>query len=175
METENITAESRCWQKQETHKGIEPVAGSLAGGWGFHCWKVPTGLPEPCAYRMVRYSAAEAATMVANGSITNHPVFSVTGTQLNNRDATQDGIYRALAEHVPAISSPVGGNSVGNDVTENIDMNDDSNDGILRPNGWGRSFANKYKLDWQHSDMKDMAFFYVYPLYDQVTTKGALR
>ena len=167
MGTLNITAEAYCWQKQETHKGLEPVAGSLAGGWGFHCWvENVNGQDE-----VVHYSAAEAATMVADGSITNHPVFSVVGTQLNNRDATQDGIYRALAEHVPAISSPVGGTLVaGDSIYENHDL-----DGLEFRNGWGRSTTHKYKTEWQHSDMKDMAFFYVYPLYDQLTTKGALK
>ena len=31
-----ITAEANCWQKQETHKGVEPIAGNLRGGWGFY-------------------------------------------------------------------------------------------------------------------------------------------
>ena len=171
MGTLNITAEAYCWQKQETHKGLEPIAGSMIGGWGFHYWSERIGGPDSSAYQMVCYSAETASVMVADGSITNHPVFSVTGTQLNNRDATQDDIYRALAEHVPAISSPVGGTLVaGDSIYENHDL-----DGLEFRNGWGRSTAHKYKTEWQHSDMKDMAFFYVYPLYDQLTTKGALK
>lgn len=65
-------------------------------------------------------------------------------------------------------------NFVGNDVAENIDMNDDSNDGILRPNGWGRN-DDVYLEKWFHSDMKDMAYYYVYPLYDDLKTKGNLK
>ena len=160
--------------KQETHKGLEPVAGSLAGGWGFDTWTQHTG-PNPTDVQIVYYSAAAANAMVADGSITNNPVFKTAGTQLGNRDATQDGIYRALAEHVPAVSSPVGGNSVGAAVAENVDMDNDSNDGVLRLNGWGRPITHKYQLQWQHSDIKDMAFYYVYPLYNQLITKGSLK
>ena len=104
----------------------------------------------------------------------NDPVFNRGYVPMFSRNATQDDIWFALAEYVPAVSSPVGGNSIGNDVTENIDMNDDSNNGVLRPNGWGRS--HKVYLDkWFHSDMKDMAYFYVYPLYDELKTKGNLK
>ena len=123
----------------------------------------------------VYYSAATTSVMVANGSITNNPVFYYPGTQMDNRNASQDDIWFALAEYVSAISSPVGGNPVGANVTENIDMNDDSLNGVPRLNGWGRSVSHKYKQEWQHSDMKDMAFYYVHYLYDQLVTKGSLR
>lgn len=39
----NITAEEGIWQKQETHKGVEPIAGTLRGGWGFNCWYETAG------------------------------------------------------------------------------------------------------------------------------------
>ena len=113
--------------------------------------------------------------MVMDGSITNNPVFKTAGTQLGNRDATQDGIYRALAEHVPAVSSPVGGRMVftvpGRDVNMNLDS---AGQGVPRPNGWGRN-DGVYLDKWFHSDMKDMAFFYVYPLFDDLATKGTLK
>jgi len=42
-------------------------------------------------------------------------------------------------------------------------------------NGWGRSHE-VYEYDWQHSDMKDMAYFYVYKLYDEIVNqKGKLK
>ena len=31
------------------------------------------------------------------------------------------------------------------------------------------------QVNWFHSDMKDMAYFYVYPLYDELKTKGSLK
>ena len=37
-------------------------------------------------------------------------------------------------------------------------------------NGWGRS-GNPYNDQWLHSDMKDMAYYYVYRLYDELVQK----
>ena len=161
----NITAEEGSWQKQETHKGVEPIAGTLRGGWGFNCWYETVG-GEPV---QMYYTAAQANAMAANGSITNSPVFSYGGTPLNNRNASQDDIWLSLAKYVPAISSPIGRTASRNDVIDNIDLN-----GQLFRNGWGRN-SDVYGQNWLHSDMKDMAYFYVYPLYDNLRTKGNLK
>ena len=42
-------------------------------------------------------------------------------------------------------------------------------------NAWGRSDDSIYQSNWLHSDMKDMAYFYVYKLYNQLVEKGSLR
>lgn len=160
-----ITAEANCWQKQETHKGVEPIAGNLRGGWGFYWWMESSGGEDYPVY----YSAATTSVMVANGSITNNPVFYYPGTQMDNRNATQDNIWFALAEYVPAVSSPVGGNSTAPAQVENHDLN-----GSPYRSGWGRN-DDVYLENWFHSDMKDMAYFYVYPLYDELKTKGSLK
>ncbi len=115
-------------------------------------------------------SAAEANSMVEDGSVTNDPVFNIAGTQLNNRNATQDDIWLSLAKHVPAVSSPVGKMTIF-DGTD-FDLNDGNVIGL--PNGWGRS-GNVYGQSWLHSDMKDMAYFYVFSLYTEFVTKGMLR
>ena len=71
------------------------------------------------------------------------------------------------------LSSPVGGTNINVDVIlENIDMNLDDIKGVQRPNLWGR---NPTKSAWLHSDMKDMAFFYVHELYKQLVQKGNLK
>ena len=161
----NITAEEGSWQKQETHKGVEPIAGTLRGGWGFDCWYENVGgVPVPTFY-----AASQANAMVANGSITNSPVFSYGGTPLNNRNASWDDIWLSLAKYVPAVSSAVGKTVLRNDVVDNNDLNDFS----FR-NGWGRD-SNVYGQNWLHSDMKDMAYFYIYPLYHDLRVKGDLK
>ena len=115
----NITEEAYSWQKQETHKGVEPIAGNLRGGWGFYWWMESSGGNEYPEY----YSAVTTSVMVANGSITNNPVFYYQGTQMDNRNASQDDIWFALAEYVPVISSPGGGNSTAPAQLENHDLN----------------------------------------------------
>ncbi len=162
----NLTAEIHSWQKQETRKGVDPVAGTLRGGWGFYYWYEMVGEAQCAEY----YSISEANDLVSSGSITNTPVFSYSGTQMHNPNATQDDIWYALAKHIPAISSPVGGVSVGTVVSGNYDLNSSG----YRSNDWGRN--HRFHGDkWLHSDMKDMAFFYVYKLYNDLTMKGALK
>ena len=157
------------WQKQETMKGCGGLAGTDSGGWGFHL--LFDDPPTPF------YSAEDAARMVADQSITNHPVFNRGFAPMLDRAATQNEVYSALAECVPAISSPVGGTRITFarvSKNTNIDMNDDSSTGVKRVNGWGRPFVNGQR-PWKHSDMKDMAYFYVFRLYDDLVLKGGLK
>jgi len=137
----------------------------LNGGWGFRCWEETNG----DVTEIVSYSAAEANSMVANGSITNNPVFSSVGTQMNNRNATQDDIWLSLAKHVPAVSSPVGGINLEATSLPSYDLND-----AQYRHGWGRN-SDVYNGQWLHSDMKDMAFSCVYPLFNDFATKGSLK
>ena len=162
----NITAEAYSWQKQETHKGVEPVAGTLKGGWGFYCW-VEVLLGQPCFFK---YSASEASVMVADGTITNNPVFHCAGTQMDNPDATINDIYMALAKYVPAVSSAVGGVPTFDDADRYNNLNS-----LVYRNGWGR-YHSVYGTSWLHSDIKDMAYFYVVPLFDEIVEeKGGLN
>ena len=108
--------------------------------------------------------------MAADGSITNSPVFSHGGTPLNSSNASQDDIWLSLAKYVSAVSSPVGGTAALN--RNNVNLNDVSD--VARPNEWGRDH-NVYEEAWLHSDMKDMAYFYVYKLYEQLVTRGDMQ
>ena len=161
-----------CWQKQETLKGGNCVAGTAYGGWGFHEWV--QGQTHDGALTFAHYSSAAAGAMVADGSVTNNPVFNRGFEPMFDRNAALDDQRLALAKYVPAVSGAVGGRTVGM-VENNVDMNKDSADGgVPRPNRWGRP-AVKNQTPWLHSDMKDMAFFYVYKLYEQLVQKGNLK
>ena len=153
------------WQKQEVRKGSGLVAGTESGGWGFHYNPAPNPnhvWPPPMAEP---YSPAEAASMLADGRILSRPVFSdADAGEMLDAGAAANDIFLALAKHVPAISSPVGGKT----VLPN-DENHDLNGGAFR-NGWGRDSSG-----WKHSDMKDMAFYFVHKLYSQLTLKADLK
>lgn len=154
----DVSSSVYAWQKQETHKGMRTIAGTWDGGWGFHTWRM--------AGFDYRYTSADAARMVADGSVTNNPVFNRGYAPMFNSNATQDEIMYALAKCVPAISSPVGGTSVYCDmVDENHNMNQDHY----------RSGVGSPANPWKHSDMKDVAYFYVNPLYKELVTKGGLK
>ena len=109
-----------------------------------------------------------AAAMVADGSVTNTPVFNRGFSPMFDRNASLDDQWLALAKYVPAVSSAVGGMEVLGD-NEDHDLNSSE-----YRNGWGRQ-AVRNQTPWLHSDMKDMAFFYVYKLYEQLIQKGHLK
>lgn len=154
-----------CWQKQETLKGMKIVAGTAYGGWGFHRWRI--------AGFDYQYTSIEAANMVVDGSITNNPVFDRGYAPMLSGGASEQEVFTALAKYIPALSSPVGGNKVL-DSTDYFDFDMNQERFVPRPNGWGRP-AVKNQTPWLHSDMKDMAFFYVYKLYEQLIQKGNLK
>jgi hypothetical protein len=162
----NLTGEMFCWQKQETHKGIEFVAGSVTGGWRFHTWEeYPLFSDIPLTLKVESTLANE---MVTRGEIAKNPIFETFGTTLRKANATREEVYMALAKHVPAVSSPLGGTPVAKIQSFNLDN-------PQYRSSWGRRSNHKYRTEWQHSDMKDMAFSYVTPLYRELVTKGDLK
>ena len=84
-------------------------------------------------------------------------------------DATESDISEALAKYVPAISSAVGHRSVLDDDIENFDMNSP-----LFRNGWGRS-NSPLGSAWLHSDIKNMAYFYIYTVFNGIAEEGGLQ
>ena len=109
-----------------------------------------------------------ANEMVTLGEIAENPIFETVGTTLRKANATREEVYMALAKHVPAVSSPLGGTPVVKIQSFNLDN-------PQYRSGWGRRSNHKYRTEWQHSDMKDMAFSYVIPLYREIVTKGDLK
>ncbi len=168
--TVEFTFENHCWQKQETLKGMATIAGTLSGGWGFNVWQEYDSFSG--TWKAVRYSPEGAAAAVTNHSITNCPAFNISDAEeMMDRNATENDVSLALAKHVPALSSPVGGNViiVGNRI-ENHDLNGQDD----YRSGWGRDHP-AFEDSWLHSDMKDMAYCYVSKLYDQLVQKGCLK
>ncbi|MBQ3342360.1 MAG: alpha/beta hydrolase, partial [Kiritimatiellae bacterium] len=155
-----FTPSVNAWQKQEVLKGVDAVAGTLAGGWGFHVFQDGTQ-PDP-SWRT--YSEQEACLMVEDGSIVTNAVFARNATAMFNSSATQDAQWETLAKYVPAVSGAVGKRSIFAVYGRDIDMNLDSEQGVERLNGWGRNNP-QYGASWLHSDMKNMAYWYVFPLY----------
>ena len=171
----SLSFETHCWQKQEVLKGTVGLAGTVSGGWGFYSWLEhhEDPLTDEHTFERKIFTSQQANEKITDGSVKNRPVFDVSGAaEMMNHDAPEEDVFLALAKHVPALSSPVGGNAIGK-LVNNIDMND-SDDGVPRPNGWGRRPIGG-EQPWQHSDMKDVAYYFVYRLYDQlVTEKGHL-
>ena len=79
-----------------------------------------------------------------------------------------------LTKGIPALTPSAGAVAFGGDMLEDemINMNDISQSGVLRPNGW--PVRSKYPNRWLHSDMKKVSFFFNFKFYERVIEKGNL-
>ena len=64
-----------------------------------------------------------------------------------------------LGDAIPARSFAAGANPIGNSILEDYDYW-----GQSRPNGWPRDLSK-----WLHSDIRNVAYFYVYNFFNKLT------
>ena len=169
----NLELDAFPWQKQEVFKGVN-AAGSLSAGWGFHCWT--TNINNETVW--VRYSAEGANAMVADGSIATNAVFNRGVSAMFSPTISDYDIADILAFHIPAVSSPAGRvMTAGEEMQDGLDF--DLNGSSYRANGWGRprpsGHPDNEPIPWLHSDVKNMAYYYVYPAFTNIVNKGELR
>ncbi len=161
------------WDKQEMFQGVTS-AGSLSAGWGFHCWT--TNMNNETVW--VKYSAAGANAMVADGSIVTNAVFDRGVSAMFTSAISDYDKADILAFHIPAVSSPAGKVEVIGS-RQNIANDFNLNDGTYRANDWGRPKPSGYPenelMPWLHSDIKNMAYYYVYPAFTNIVEKGAMK
>ena len=153
-----FTFERNAWQKQEVLKGVNPYLATREGGWGFYSRSSSLGTYETIPPN-------EAADMIANGSIVTNAVFERSVSAMFKPTNTVSEMYNTIAYNVPAVSHASGLVCV---FQEGSSHNLDSED--YRDGGWGRSDA-AYGNQWLHSDIKDMAYRYVYSLFDEIVFK----
>ena len=160
-----VTPEVNPWQKQEVLKGVDNIAGTLAGGWGFHF--VSNSTPYLTMWRT--YTPSEAQTMVEDGSIVTNAVFARNAPAMFNLSATQEAQWETLAKYIPAVSSAMGKTLVSVNQIDNHNL-----EGTGYRNGWGRP-AVEDSLPWLHSDIKNMAYRFISRLYNDITTNGGFK
>ena len=126
----------------------------------------------------VKYSVAEANALVANGTIPANAVFDRGVSAMFNSTISDYDKADILAYHIPAVSSPAGSVlAIGEDIEDGLDFN--LNDSAYRANDWGRPKPSGYPenniMPWLHSDIKNMAYFYVYPAFTNIVEKGGMK
>jgi uncharacterized repeat protein (TIGR02543 family) len=169
------------WQKQEAFKGRTAsddvltawLTSSDQAGWGFWGEWRTCGTPPGGVYyvwdRM--YDAADANTR-SPAEIRAAPIFHHNPPEIMQASLSDAQRASLLAYAVPALSAAAGHMVVAPDDIVNVDMNG------MGANGWWRTgHGLDEKLDdrWLHSDMKDAAYFYVHPLFDNLVETGGLK
>lgn len=111
---------------------------------------------------------AEANAATPDNLRTN-AVFWHEPTTMFSSNITDQVVNDIIAQGVPALSYAAGVNPItppGWDNNYNMEDN--------KPNRWGRS-GGTYGTRWLHSDLRNMAYFYTYDLFDQLVTEGGLQ
>jgi hypothetical protein len=179
------------WSKQELYKGrthsADPIVSWIAGsdwaGWGFR------GETDPVLFSLslanplspLDYWSRTYSVYQANGLSPSHlmdtPVFYPSPTGMLTSTIEKNLQNRILAYGIPALSTAIGHERVNlpqqGDEDKNINMNDVNV--ITRPNGWWRPGSGGLDERWLHSDMVEVAYFYVYRLFNDFATRGELK
>ena len=163
------TKDHHSWHKQELFKGRAYLPGGTKwSGWGFAKKSIWYGGGH-------KVSAAEAQNMTSADFRTN-TVFNCYPESMNSPTIPRLVIDAHLAQGIPAMTPATGSVSVDSKFPKgrrfNLDLRD-GDEGILLPNDWPK--RKPYSNRWCHSDLKDVAFFFVFPFYDKAIEKGGLK
>ncbi len=169
------------WSLQEKLKGrmmVEGYTGSTYGGWGFnlndYAEKDPYG----------RNTSTPISFILANGiseaDLKTKPFFNVKATDMNLLSPENGSQYaldnrdRLLAEAIPARTGAAGRNEIRSFLSlHNKDMQinftkKDAEQKII----WPR--ADKDNI-WLHSDIREVAYPYIYSVFDDFIQEGGLK
>jgi len=169
---------NHAWQKQERFKGRGGI--DFIAGWGGTTWAgwsfcdIPEGSISAGVPLFHQITPQEANTLT-DGQLKVTPAFKKTPlSMLTSSTITLGDRNQLLAKAIPALSGPAGSRSIYIPGTtgRNLDMNDSSIN--WHPNNWGRTHAG-YGTSWLHGDLKDMAYFYNFRVYQDVVEKGGLK
>ena len=156
------------WSNQELFKGCAvwygvnsvTFAGTrIEGGWGINA----NYMANPLAYiPLAGFNAAHFEAYSRDDLITNPLFTSFNDSRMASTNALNIVDYRLrakmLGDSIPAESFAAGRNMIGG-VSGNYNYQNE--DGT--PNGWPRTTGV-----WLHSDLKDVAYFYVWKLFEKI-------
>lgn len=165
----NVSLSRYAWQKQEVYKGRSSLIGSDIAGWSFCYIQDPEHPFDSYGNsRFIRKYPNGAATSEASDELLRtDPVFSTDGTPLlplsSSEDVSkypQEEYFELLALAIPSLTPAMGRPEGMTQNTKSIDMSG-------QKDGWGRE-SDILGTNWLHSDIKNMAFFYTYKVFNEI-------
>lgn len=155
------------WSIQELYKGtatLHFIPGNCEGGWGYNSDHTNlagllTEFAKTNDFTDVELIASPIFRTFDNDLLHQTNLISIAQTELN----------KVLGDGIPATSFAAGANEVGG-VSGNLNYisfmaNEESWPRFSRENGVKR-------LLWHHSDIKNIAYYFVYPLFEQLISEG---
>ena len=151
------------WHKQEIWKGRKSLLGLIGttkwSGWGFR--------ENLLGFRVWSADAANAVRDVA--VFATNTVFNPYPASIANPSATRLETDYHLAQGIPALSPATGRTDLSGIGVFSIDMN------RYTANTWPRPIDEKLGGRFLHSDIKNVAYFFVHPVFKAIIEIGGLR
>jgi pimeloyl-ACP methyl ester carboxylesterase len=152
------------WHKQEIWKGRKSLLGFMGttewSGWGFR--KNALGIKV--------WSAADANAVTDISVFATNTVFNPYPVSITNAVATRLETDFHLAQGIPALSPPTG----RTDLSDVNVMSFDINTPQFMVNNWPRPNDGQLGGRFLHSDIKNVAYFFVHPVFKKIVEVGGL-
>ena len=168
------------WAMQELNKGTAYALAApeswmhCEGGWGYNPYYARKSGYVTHPNRRMTARFRKAISKLSDDDLKLHPVFRpfdegwlCTTNFISTPTISASVRARILADGIPAMSFAAGANETAG-VAENYNYQS------LTPNGWPserREVRNFRRIDvWLHSDIKNVAFHYVYKFFEKIAT-----
>jgi hypothetical protein len=163
------------WHKQELWKGRKGLTSPL-GTTDWAGWSIRENL---FGYNLIQPTNA---WLMGNAELKTNTVFKIQPTSMNTNFIPPLMRGALLAKGIPSRTPSSGAIKWGSLSLQrrmyNLNISDENQNGVERPNGWiarPNGLFDDWGDRWLHSDMKDMAFFYVFKLYENFNEVGELK
>ena len=163
------------WHHQELWKGR--TYGNYLGGTTWSGWNIDE------SFVVLDKISVSTAQQMTDEDFKTNTVFYCYPSSMNSTNISLLVRAAHLTMGIPALAKATGVSSLSPVVlpNNNFDLNQtekqslDNNvsELINRPNEWPT--RAKWKSRWLHSDIKDVAYFYIFNLFNQIITKGNLK
>lgn len=171
----NQMFEHYSWHKQELWKGRKDIIAHV-GTTDWAGWSIREN--------MLGYNTIQPtnAWLMSGAELKTNTVFKLQPECMNTNSIPLLVRGAILTKGIPARTPACGAMKWGSGMNMEdsmVNLNDTTaNRGVPRPNGWvirPKSLFEDWGNRWLHSDMKDMAYFYVFKFFKKVKEEGELE
>ena len=153
------------WHKQEIWKGRKSLLGFMGttewSGWGF----------KKNALGIKVWSAADANAVTDISVFATNTVFNPYPASITNAVARRLETDFHLAQGIPALSPPTGRMDLSDVNVTSFDINTPQ----FMANNWPRPNDGQLGGRFLHSDIKNVAYFFVHPVFRKIVEVGGLN
>ena len=163
------------WHKQELWKGRSGLLFNV-GTTDWAGWSIRE---DSFGYNIIQPTNA---WLMSESELKTNTVFKLQPASMNTNSIPLLLRSALLTKGMPARTPASGTTKWGplsmNDAMFNLNSTNVVENGIVRPNGWiirPNGLFDDWGDRWLHSDMKNMAYFYVFKFFEKVKEEGELQ